>query len=134
MAIDSGEVKAAHCKVISLIHLSKFEEAIKFIEKNQLNLIFEKAYSEYRLNQPQHAYKTISNSGINPLPPNLKELKAQILYRLEQFEDCFDLYKDLIKNTHDDYDAERTTNLSAAIANFSVEGSVIEHCLFSIGK
>lgn len=53
-----------------------------------------------------------------------KELKAQILYRLEKFSECFELYKDLIKNTEDDYEAERETNLLATVACLSLEGTV----------
>merc|ERR1712071_429426 len=53
----------------------------------------------------------------------LKELKAQILYRMERYSECLDLYKDLIKNTHDDYEAERETNLSAVVANLSLDGA-----------
>lgn len=46
------------------------------------DLILEKAYSHYRLNQVQEALKTV-NSATN-LTFQLKELKAQILYRLEK--------------------------------------------------
>jgi signal recognition particle subunit SRP72 len=110
---------------VCLIQVSKFDEALKFLEKNQVkNSIFEKAYCEYRLNKAESALATIEGAGISPLPDNLKELLAQVLYRLERFEECFDLYKDIIKNTHDDYEFERTTNLSAVIANLAIEGSV----------
>lgn len=110
--------------MIALIQASKFEEAVKFIEKAKLtHLVFEKSYIEYRLNQPEKSLKTIEDARLNPLPGNLKELKAQILYRLERFEECFDLYKDIIKTTSDDYEDERTTNLSAVVANLNIEGS-----------
>uniref|UniRef100_U5EXU8 Signal recognition particle subunit SRP72 n=1 Tax=Corethrella appendiculata TaxID=1370023 RepID=U5EXU8_9DIPT len=123
ITLDSNEIKAAQCKLVALIQLSKFEEAIKFLDRSQLaNTTFERAYCEYRLNQPENAFKTIQNSGLKtPLPANLRELKAQILYKLEKYEECFELYKDIIKSTHDDYDDERTTNLSAVAANLAVE-------------
>lgn len=125
LSVAPEEEKASQSKVVALIQSSKFEEALKFIDKAKLqSLVFEKSYCEYRLNQPEKSLKTIQDSKINPLPPSLKELKAQILYRLEKFEECFDVYKDIIKNTQDDYEDERTTNLSAVIANLSVEGSV----------
>lgn len=38
-------------------------------------------------------------------------------------EESFDLYKDIIKNTNDDYDEERKTNLSAVAAQLVSEGS-----------
>ncbi|XP_055606621.1 signal recognition particle subunit SRP72-like [Uranotaenia lowii] len=125
LALEQNEQKALQCKLVCLIQLNKFEEVIKFLDRTQPShdCTFERAYCEYRMNQPEAAFKTIQNSGIKPLPPNLKELQAQILYRLEKFEECFDMYKDIIKNTHDDYDDERTTNLSAVAANLSIEGS-----------
>ncbi|EDS26725.1 signal recognition particle 72 kDa protein [Culex quinquefasciatus] len=125
LALDQNETKALQCKLVCLIQLSKFEEVLKFLDRTQpaYDCTFERAYCQYRLNQPEAAYKTIQESGVKPLPPNLKELMAQILYRLEKFEECFDLYRDIIKNTHDDYDDERTTNMSAVAANLCVEGS-----------
>ena len=41
-----------------------------------------------------------------------------------RYEDCFDAYRDIIKNTTDDYEDERETNLAAVVANLSIEGSV----------
>lgn len=118
-------MKAVQCKAVALIQLSKFDEALKFIEKSPVNqqLIFEKAYCEYRMNKPEVSLKTIESANVNPLPTNLKELKAQVLYRLEQFDDCFNLYRDIIKNSTDDYEEERTTNLSAVAANLAIAGS-----------
>uniref|UniRef100_A0A0K8TLY5 Signal recognition particle subunit SRP72 n=1 Tax=Tabanus bromius TaxID=304241 RepID=A0A0K8TLY5_TABBR len=122
LGLISDEEKALHCKVICLMQLSKFNEAVQFMEKNKLShLLFERAYCEYRLNQPEKALKTIESLGQTPLSPGLKELKAQILYRLEKYSECFDSYKDIIKNTTDDYEDERTTNLSAVAANLAVD-------------
>lgn len=45
--------------------------------------MFEKAYCQYRLNQPQDALKTLN--AATSLSLELKELKAQILYRLERY-------------------------------------------------
>jgi len=111
---------------VSLIQLSKFDEALKFIEKSKQSqvLIFEKAYCEYRINRPEVAFMTIESANLNPLPANLKELKAQVYYRLEQYDESFNLYKEIVKNSHDEYEEERTTNLSAVVANLSIEGTV----------
>lgn len=46
----------------------------------------------------------------------MKELKAQILYRIENYADCAKVYRDIIKNTNDEYEDERQTNLTAALA------------------
>lgn len=134
LSIAPDETKAAQCKAIALIQLSKFDEASKFIEKSKLaqSLVFEKAYCEYRLNKSQAALKTIESANLSPLPANLKELKAQVLYRLEEYDECFDLYKDIIKNSSDDYEEERTTNLSAVVANLSISGTVSWYLLTEI--
>ncbi|XP_067615116.1 signal recognition particle subunit SRP72 [Eurosta solidaginis] len=123
LGVAPDDQTALHCKVVCLIQLSKFEEAYKFIDKNKLSsiLILEKAYSEYRLNKPDQALQTIDNAGINPLPTSLKELRTQVLYRLERYEECFDAYKEIIKTTNDDYENERRTNLSAVAANIAVD-------------
>jgi signal recognition particle subunit SRP72 len=128
LSIAPEESKAAQCKAIALIQQSRFDEALKFIEKSKLTqaLLFEKAYCEYRLNRSDIALRTIESANLNPLPANLKELKAQVLYRMEQFDECFNLYKDIVKNSSDDYEEERTTNLSAVVANMSIEGTVSE--------
>lgn len=77
------------------------------------------------MNNPAKALETIDTCDIPlPYPPKIKELRAQVLYRLECYEDCFDAYRDIIKNSDDDYEDERITNLSAVAANLALEGIV----------
>ena len=56
------------------------------------------------------------------------DLKAQVLYRLEEFEQCYGVYKDLIKSTDDNYDTERMTNLSAVTANMADKSKMVVDC------
>merc|ERR1719410_1425131 len=54
------------------------------------------------------------------------ELRAQILYRLEKFEDCFSVYRDIIRSSDDDkYDTERKTNLSAVTAQLADKSKMV---------
>ena len=64
------------------------------------------------------------------LEPQVKhsDLKAQVLYRLEEFEQCYGVYKDLIKSTDDKYDTERMTNLSAVTANMADKSKMVVDC------
>ena len=80
------------------------------------NLDFERAYAEYRLNKPKEALKRLEKAAASTKDPRCKELRAQVLYKLERFEECFQLYRDIIKNTtsDDDFETERLTNLAAA--------------------
>lgn len=77
-------------------------------------MIFEKAYSLYRVNKLQDALSTINESE-RDTDYRIKELKAQILYRLEQYKDAYTVYQDVIRNTDDEYEEERLTNLYATM-------------------
>lgn len=77
-------------------------------------MIFEKAYSLYRVNKLQDALSTINESETDT-DYRIKELKAQILYRLEQYKDAYTVYQDVIRNTDDEYEEERLTNLYATM-------------------
>lgn len=78
------------------------------------NLHFEKAYCLYRVNNHNEALKIIDGLGAD-VGYHLKELKAQILYRIENYGECAKVYRDIIKNTSDEYEDERQTNLTAAM-------------------
>ncbi|CAH1153398.1 unnamed protein product [Phaedon cochleariae] len=118
LGVSPHEFDAFHCKIVCLIHLSKFDEAISLMNKNPQylqGLIFEKSYCYYRVNKPGDALQVIEASE-QELDFRVKELKAQILYRVEDFESSVAIYHDVIKNIHnDDYEDERYTNLSAAM-------------------
>ncbi|CAH0699705.1 unnamed protein product [Spodoptera exigua] len=122
LQIAPNEQKAFHCKIVCLIQLHNFKEALAVLcnPKNAAlaaDLHFEKAYAQYRLNCPKDALQTVDNAP--ELTTALKELRAQILYRLEQYQDCYNLYRDIVKNTTDEYEDERKANMSAVVANLA---------------
>ena len=41
---------------------------------------------------------------------------------MEKYSECFSLYKKLVKNTQDDFEEERETNLSAVLAALQTWG------------
>ena len=111
---DRDDTKAHYCKAVCLIHLSEFEDALKVLEKNVSDSNFERAYCFYRLNRTVEAYNALKS--INDPVWKEKELLAQVLYRLEKYDECFDVYKDLIKNSEDEFEEERETNLAAVVS------------------
>ncbi|XP_041476558.1 signal recognition particle subunit SRP72-like [Lytechinus variegatus] len=118
---NRGDETAFQCKIICLIHQTQFQIALKEIVNNPnvaSGLSFEKAYCQYRLNKIPEALSTIRN--VSDPSPKLQELLGQVLYRLEQYSECVNVYKNLIKNTSDDYEEERQTNLSAVIAGLKL--------------
>ncbi|XP_041120435.1 signal recognition particle subunit SRP72-like [Polyodon spathula] len=116
------DVTALNCKVVCLIQNSNFKEALNVIHTHNKVfgsdvIAFEKAYCEYRLNRVENALKTIESASQQT--DKLKELYGQVLYRLERYEECLAVYRDLIRNSQDDYEEERKTNLSAVVAALS---------------
>lgn len=78
------------------------------------DLFFERAYCEYRLNEPEKSMKTIENAP--EMTSALMELKAQVLYKLERYDESYSLYREIVKRALDDYDNERQTNISALLS------------------
>ncbi|OCU00877.1 hypothetical protein XELAEV_18006654mg [Xenopus laevis] len=121
LQVTKDDVTALHCKVVCLIQNGK--EALNVIHSNSKVITsdviaFEKAYCEYRLNRIETALKTIE--GAPQKSEKLQELHGQVLYRLERYCDCLSVYRDIIRNSQDDYDEERKTNLSAVLAAMSI--------------
>lgn len=80
LQIAPNEQKAFHCKVICFIQLHNFKEALSILcnAKNAAlasDLVFEKAYSQYRLNCPKEALETVDSAS--ELTPALKELRYE---------------------------------------------------------
>ncbi|NWX69242.1 SRP72 protein, partial [Alca torda] len=119
LQISKDDVTALQCKVVCLIQNGNFKEALSVINTHTKVLTsdiiaFEKAYCEYRLNRIENALKTIQSASQQT--DKLKELYGQVLYRLERYDDCLAAYRDLIRNSQDEYEEERKTNLSAVVA------------------
>jgi len=117
--VDSSNRKAKLCKIICKIHLGQYEDALKEINKTQNEeirdeLLFEKAYCEYSLNKVDECLATLDQ--LDDADTRKKELRAQAFYKKELYSDCYGVYIDLIKNVQDDFEEERATNLTAALA------------------
>ncbi|KAG7999346.1 Signal recognition particle subunit SRP72 [Nibea albiflora] len=118
---NRDDVTALHCKLVCLIQNGSFKEALNVMNTHSKVLgsevVFEKAYCEYRLNRVESALKTIESAPEQT--DKLKELYGQVLYRLERYNDCKSVYTDLIRNSQDEYEEERKTNLAAVVASMS---------------
>ncbi|XP_057707056.1 signal recognition particle subunit SRP72 [Corythoichthys intestinalis] len=115
------DVTALHCKIVCLIQNGTFKEALNVMNTHAKvlgsELVFEKAYCEYRLNRVESSLKTIESAPQQT--DKLKELYGQVLYRLERYDECKSIYTDLIRNSQDEYEEERKTNLAAVMAAMS---------------
>lgn len=64
----------------------------------------------------------------------LKELKAQVLYRIEDYDEALAVYEDIVKNADDDYSDERETNLGAVLVHLSKKKVCIFYTYFAFRK
>uniref|UniRef100_A0A672GW73 Signal recognition particle subunit SRP72 n=1 Tax=Salarias fasciatus TaxID=181472 RepID=A0A672GW73_SALFA len=110
------DVTALHCKIVCLVQNGSFKEALNVMNTHSKVLgsevVFEKAYCEYRLNRVESSLKTIE--GAAEQTDKLKELYGQ------RYDECKSVYTDLIRNSQDEYEEERKTNLGAVVAAMSV--------------
>lgn len=109
---------ALKCKVVCLLHQSCFSEGLDVIlsiaRKGLFEMPFEKAYCQYRLNDFAGALKTLKN--VTDPGHREQELLAQVLYKMEDYSACLDVYTGLIRNSEDDLGDEREANMLAVIA------------------
>jgi tetratricopeptide (TPR) repeat protein len=108
---------ALRCKVVALIHLKKFDEAIAVFNKAPSIAsvcAWEKAYVQYRLNRHQDAIQVIEAAAPKVgVDVRMDLLRAQVLYRLGQYHDCGELYGSLVDDETDP--GELIVNRSAAM-------------------
>ncbi|CAF3366510.1 unnamed protein product [Rotaria socialis] len=122
LGISSNEKKATQSKIICLMQLDKFDEAYGTMTKNAndtADLFFERAYCEYRLNRIEDAYNTLKSIE-RGLSEREQELLAQVLFKLEKYNECVDYYRSLVKNNADEYQSTRQANFIAALATWKL--------------
>jgi signal recognition particle subunit SRP72 len=126
--------KIQKCKASALLKMSRYDEVVKFINslssaEQKSRLAYESSYSLYRQFKNAEALTAISTATINNPDDKLKidELRAQILYRLEDFQEARDIYKQLLRETSDDLEEDRETNLLACEASIAIRNHTTGH-------
>ncbi|CAB3404601.1 unnamed protein product [Caenorhabditis bovis] len=119
------ETFAFKCKLIALIQLSMYEDALGLIKKvpaHQMgDVSFEKGYICYRQGDLDQALKELSTAKSDDF--RVLELKAQIYYKQEKFQEAFDIFRHLLKNYSDDSDELRRANYLAVQARLEAQGT-----------
>lgn len=125
--LSCDDREALNCKLVSLIHLSKFTAALSFIRETKKRKSssksslyqFEEAYCLYRQEKFQESLQVLSH-----LPPGelrVGELQAQITYRLEEYARACATYKEMLGAEASS--AERRANYYAAASLSSSSSS-----------
>mmetsp|Transcript_22936 Transcript_22936/g.39296 ORF Transcript_22936/g.39296 Transcript_22936/m.39296 type:complete len:654 (+) Transcript_22936:53-2014(+) len=118
LKVDGKDADASHCLVVSLIHQSKYADALKVIESNpslSSRTLFEKAYLLYRTNKLAEALDTLQRITATTSVGH-QHLQAQVLYRLMKFESSVKMYEKIIADSKSAA-ADVKTNYMAALAS-----------------
>ncbi|KAF9582734.1 hypothetical protein BGW38_010828, partial [Lunasporangiospora selenospora] len=131
---------ALHCKAITLIRLERYSDALSILTGRQhlgadkSAFIFEKAYCFYRTNQLADGSSLIQTKRQElaaqgqKLGWDLRHLEAQMLYRMENYEDCLELYHGMLKDTNksDEGYNDILTNFNACKAAILYSGQPLD--------
>ena len=119
LSVVPDDLDALYCKVVCLMQLSKFEDAIKMIDeitkKGEAQFLFEKAYCLYRTDKCVESLQYLDKMA--PGDQRFWDLKAQVLYRLERFSEATSVYEGALKQATDGFGNEREANYTAALAS-----------------
>ncbi|KAI1308941.1 hypothetical protein EDD11_004150 [Mortierella claussenii] len=145
LAIDPKDKDALHCKAITLIRLERYTDALTILNRHLVstgssNFTFEKAYCLYRTNQLVDGAQLIAHQRQTLLASNsyaklswdLRHLEAQMLYRMESYHECLELYAGMLQDTAvtDNGDDSRyndiLTNLNACKAAILYSGDTLD--------
>jgi tetratricopeptide (TPR) repeat protein len=121
-------------KVANAIHESKFADAKNLVGESQNpNLLFLKAYSLYRLERLVDALPVLDAAGPSAPHPAALHLRAQILYRIGNYDECIPLYEDELKRLRNDSDSDpqdtwdAQMNLAASLVSAGRSTDLLQH-------
>jgi len=124
LAINNSDVDAFQCKVISLMQLGNYQEALdcfKTFSSQIESMRFEYAYCLYSMKKYQEALKEIEKSSKDN---RILELEAQIYYKLENPQKTLSIYESLLTKPGYADSVEFITNLCATY----IEANEIQKC------
>ncbi|KAI1468948.1 uncharacterized protein F4812DRAFT_352676 [Daldinia caldariorum] len=128
------DIEAQRTRVIALLKLDRFEDALRAIAEGgdelEKECVFEKSYALYKSGQLEDAAKTLEKA-----PPSSKSsrpfrhLAAQIAYRAEKFPDAADAYRHLLEEQRGLAGEENDLNINLLATNAQLEWNGLGHLL-----
>lgn len=123
LSLAPEDREALHCKLVCLLQLSRFQEAVKLIDSaskkaGEKQFRFEKAYCLYRLEKYADSHSLLERL-LHKQPqtePRVHDLLAQVTYRLGRYSESKATYASMVKEYSDDFDTEREANFAAALS------------------
>lgn len=119
---SKGDLDAQHVKVVALLKLDRFEEALRALEQGgaalQRKAQLEHAYALYKSGDPAAAARLAHGQT----PRAFRHVEAQAAYRHEDFSRAAELYRELASDPAGDADADLRVNGGAADAQLEWAG------------
>eukprot|EP01127_Copromyxa_protea_P011288 TRINITY_DN2827_c3_g1_i1.p1 TRINITY_DN2827_c3_g1~~TRINITY_DN2827_c3_g1_i1.p1 ORF type:complete len:637 (-),score=196.71 TRINITY_DN2827_c3_g1_i1:27-1937(-) len=121
LSIQPDEPDAYKCKIVALVQLGRFVDVVQELGKEPGQHKYELAYALYRQKKHEEALAVLKDEEETGL-----ELKAQIFYALERYQEAEEIYESLLERDGASHDL--VTNLSATYVktgNFSSLASLV---------
>lgn len=120
---SKGDLDAQHIRVVALLKLDRYADAVKAVENGGQKLkdraALEYAYALYKDGKPAEAAE-IAQAGSER---GYKHIEAQARYRTEDFKKAAELYKGLASSLEDDAEADLRINTGAVNAQLEWAGN-----------
>ncbi|KAJ4363487.1 Signal recognition particle subunit SRP72 [Neocucurbitaria cava] len=120
---SKADLDAQHAKAVALLHLDRYEDALKVFEETkglQEKAHFEYAYALYKTG---NAAKAVEIAGAGPKASRgTKHMLAQAAYRSEDFAQAAKVYKDLASQPVDNEEYDIRINSGAVDAQLEWTG------------
>ncbi|KAL7806100.1 signal recognition particle subunit [Trichoderma aethiopicum] len=122
---DKSDFAAHHTKVVALLKLDRFDDALRVISgggiKLQSSCILEQAYALYKTGKLTEASDLIESAGLEKR--GLRHVAAQVAYRAEKSHEAETIYRNMLDTDAAGEESDLKINISAATAQSQWEGT-----------
>lgn len=121
---DSTDNVAKHTKVVALLKLDRFDDALRMISGSGIKLeatcILEQAYALYKTGKLTEASELLESTGLEKR--SLRHVAAQVAYRAEKFHETELIYRRLLDTDAANEESDLKINITAAVAQAQWQG------------
>ncbi|KAH6603340.1 signal recognition particle subunit srp72 [Trichoderma cornu-damae] len=121
---DDNDHVAKHTKVVALLKLDRFDDALRVIGgggiKLQATCVLEQAYALYKTGKLEEASDLLEATGLEKR--SLCHVAAQVAYRAEKFHETERLYRQLLDTDAANEESDLRINIAAAVAQSQWQG------------
>ncbi|KAL7813479.1 signal recognition particle subunit [Trichoderma gracile] len=122
---DKSDYAAHHTKVVALLKLDRFDDALRVISgggiKLQASCILEQAYALYKTGKLTEASDLLESAGLERR--GLRHVAAQVAYRAEKSHEAEAIYRNMLDTDAAGEESDLKINISAATAQSQWEGT-----------